>query len=161
MGGTVSNRTKDMRLDAMCSKHPLVAAQPLLSLCWERIWGTNRGAPAKMGETRRDGWDGQWIATCARRNALGRGATGRLITQRSRYHCSAGPPTEPTMAIFVPKAPGRPKRLDSETSPRLFAANNPEWIGIVRFGPESLKDQYPCSTIEDRYEPELFRPTGG
>ena len=38
---------------------------------------------------------------------------GWLITQRSRYHCSAAP-TEPTMAIVVPKAPGDPSGVTAK-----------------------------------------------
>jgi hypothetical protein len=82
-------------------------------LCCERIWERNAAQLPRWGETRRDGWDGQLIVTAQmRRTRRLETEIGWFITQRSRYHCSAAP-TEPTMAIVVPKAPGEPQRLDS------------------------------------------------
>ncbi len=43
----------------------------------------------------------------------------------------------------------QPSTIQLNQSP-LFAINEPECIGIVRFGPESLEDQYLCGTTEDR-----------
>jgi hypothetical protein len=84
----------------------------------------------------------------------------QLRTQRSSYDRSAGS-TDPATTIVVRTARGRPGGATAKTSRRSFDANNPEWTGIVRLGPESLDTQYPCDTTEDRLEPEPSRPTVG
>jgi hypothetical protein len=45
---------------------------------------------------------------------------------------------------------GTPEDRHAQISRRLFDANDPEWTGITRFWPESLDDQLPCGTTEDR-----------